>query len=452
MRTLFTFTLILAFTISVQSQNSFKKVLYFENNSSAVSVIQTTDGGYAICSHTQDSIIPRILLIKTDPNGDTLWTRTFSGRVSESGEHAIQQSEDGGFVMIASTDTMMYLLKVNSLGDSLWGKRLVEGIPRGIEKTNDGGYIICGDDQWATLIKTDADGVIDWIKYPPARDIMSSSTPLSIRQTSDSGFIFTGVDKTNYFYEFAYLYKVNSLGDSLWYKDIPIYDPVGFSINPVRDDGYFVCGTTGGDAFITQTNLSGDTLWTRVPSYEFGTSTFYVSGSVVSAGGFIVCGAESPASDTAKLLLSKYSDNGELLWTRKFAFYLKSFGWDVIETTDHGFAICGVTYDEPNVHPEIVFIKTTAEGTMMGVENQGSQVLHIFPNPANDILNIDLPDGSKSTTTELIDMMGITKIRAASAPGTTRQTIDLHGLAKGCYIIRVQSEDKSFGMSKVVVE
>jgi hypothetical protein len=77
MRTLFTFTLILGVTIVVQSQNSFKKVLHFNNNSNGYSAIQTSDGGFAICGHTRhDSLTPLILFVKTDGYGNTLCSST----------------------------------------------------------------------------------------------------------------------------------------------------------------------------------------------------------------------------------------------------------------------------------------------------------------------------------------------------------------------------------------
>ena len=66
-----------------------------------------------------------VYLIKTNAQGDTLWTRTYGGAVSDMG-YSVQQTPDGGYIVAGYTDSFgaggadVYLIKTNASGDTLW--------------------------------------------------------------------------------------------------------------------------------------------------------------------------------------------------------------------------------------------------------------------------------------------------------------------------------------------
>ncbi len=71
------------------------------------SVVQTTDGGYIIAGHTYsygagtpDS--SNVYIIKTDANGDTLWTGTYGDREWNYGQSVVQTA-DGGYIIAGET-------------------------------------------------------------------------------------------------------------------------------------------------------------------------------------------------------------------------------------------------------------------------------------------------------------------------------------------------------------
>jgi len=110
-------------------------------------VRQATDGGYIIVGSGPDQIgTPSILIIKTDANGDSVWLMTYCGAGWANG-YAVVETDDGGFLVAGETADDIYLIKVNTAGDSLW-TRTYGGddidAAQAIQKTYDNGYIVTG--------------------------------------------------------------------------------------------------------------------------------------------------------------------------------------------------------------------------------------------------------------------------------------------------------------------
>jgi len=118
------------------------------------SVQQTSDGGFVVAGYTSSFGAGGYdaYLIRTDANGDTLWTRTYGGSGHDYG-YSVQQTADSGFVVAGYTYSFgagsrdVYLIRTDATGDTLWTRTYGgedEDIGRSVQQTSDGGFVVAG--------------------------------------------------------------------------------------------------------------------------------------------------------------------------------------------------------------------------------------------------------------------------------------------------------------------
>lgn len=148
----------------------------------AYSVVQTYDSGYVFCGETYNNTngFSDVYIVKTNPLGDTLWTKTYGGSLIDKGNCVIETSDSNivvaGITNTISDSTDIYVIKLTPNGtllwDSIYGDTKYENANAIIETSN-GDYVINGSSTtYSTgnakdfyLMRTDADGVLVWENY-----------------------------------------------------------------------------------------------------------------------------------------------------------------------------------------------------------------------------------------------------------------------------------------------
>ena len=172
---------------------------------------------------------------------------------------AIQQTNDSGYILVGETSGFnasvvdIYIVKTDINGDTLW--TWVSGIPnadfaKSVKQTGDGGFIVAGmcydtvgGNYETLLLKFDSEGDLIWEKR---LHNLNENTANSLMVLPDGGFVIGGTIESNSNFYNMYLVRTDSLGDTLWTKDFggtSNYE-LGYSIALTADGGYIIAGSS----------------------------------------------------------------------------------------------------------------------------------------------------------------------------------------------------------------
>ncbi len=306
-------TLLISFLLIAQLANcqiTFQKKIGGTNWDAGRSVHEIIGGGYIVAGTTQSfgSGGVDFYLIKTNVNGNVIWTKTFGGANYDI-LNSSQQTVDSGYIITGYTYSFgsgnedVYLIKTNTNGNLLWsrtfgGTSTEEGST--VSQTTDGGYIIIGftnsfgaGDFDAYLIKTDVNGDTLWTKT--FGGVGTNDVGYSVQQTIDGGYIVAGVYNYGSFNSDVYLIKTDANGDTLWTRSYGgVNDDIGKFVRQTSDSGHIIIGSTavgsGHDVYLIKTDVNGDTLWTKT----YGGTSDEAGSSVEQTidGGYILVGGK----------------------------------------------------------------------------------------------------------------------------------------------------------------
>ncbi len=247
------------------------------------SVQLTDDGGYIIVGRKSTSMSGgNVYLVKTDSNGNLVWEKTFGSTGYDDG-YSVQTTDDGGYIITGEIysfgsgylATEVYLLKTDSDGNQLWSKMFGgTSVDRGysVQVASDGGYIITGmtvpaGSGWGDvyLLKTDSDGTLEWEKTFGGTE---KDEARSVQLTSDGGYIISGfTHSSGAVWGDVYLIKTDSSGNLVWEKTIGgTGKDYGYSVQITDDDEYILAGKTdssgvgGNDVYLIKTGTQGEVI------------------------------------------------------------------------------------------------------------------------------------------------------------------------------------------------
>ena len=183
------------------------------------------DGGFILAGKTSSIVnaVASVFLVKTNASGDTLWTKIYNGPDSYEGKSILANS-DGTYTLCIDDssgihDSDVRWMKINSTGTIIWNKSYGgndKDICKMIQPTNDNGYIIAGISRsfgWANpdmwLLKINSLGDTLWTRHYGGN---GHEHCLAARPTADGGFVTIGHTRSYSLNEEIMLVKVDSIG------------------------------------------------------------------------------------------------------------------------------------------------------------------------------------------------------------------------------------------------
>jgi hypothetical protein len=292
-------------------------------------VKQTSDGGYIVAgASTAFGWYGEGWLIKTDANGNVIWSHGYHPNPSTESEwdnfYDVLETSDGGFVALGFGNFQGYLaqawiLKVNSNGNVVWNKSYgdFDSWERlySMKPTSDGGYIAVGDkhytygdttshDGW--LVKFNSTGDTLWTKHFGGTQI---DIFRSIQITNDGGYVVCG-EREPYWAGFfrGWLMKFDVNGNVIWEN---MYGLGGFMSLQVTPNGnYIAAGTkfvsqaTFNDAWLLKTDVDGNIIYNHTYPIS-STDDIVQSIQPTSDGGYVLGGRTNSSGPIAQIMIVK---------------------------------------------------------------------------------------------------------------------------------------------------
>ena len=365
-----------------------------DGKDASTSLVQTSDGGYALAGFTYlsgngDS---DALLVKTDEYGNLEWNKTIGGPDNYNAASLIQTS-DGGFAFVGTNSSYyegyvpigtipegawssVWLVKTDEYGNIEWNRTFdtETGFYYGssLVQTSDGGYALAGhsisfqeEDSDLLLIKTDSYGIMQWSKS--YGESAGESDPQGLIQTLDGGFALV-CKRFPYgsVYVDAWFIKTDEFGILEWDK---IFGGAGMdyptSLVQLLDGSFVFAGCSdsynggGYDFWLIKTDNYGNFEW----NHTYGTQNMDTNPSLVQTldGGFALAGYTHHDS-FADLLLIRTDNLGNMLWNQSYSGRAVLGLPSLVQTMDAGFALSGAKGDFESGDWDFWLVKTDEYG------------------------------------------------------------------------------------------
>jgi len=327
------------------------------------SLIETSNGGYAIAGWTDSYGAGEedFWLVKTDANGNMQWNQTYGGTYRDEAQSVIQTS-DGGYALAGYTHSFgagnydYWLVKADANGNMQWSKTFggtETDVAYALVETSDGGFVLAGEtasfgsgdyDFW--LVKTDSFGEQEWNQTYGGTD---NDHAISLVITSDGGIAIVGYTASfgagNYDF---WLVKTNANGEMQWNQTYggPSWDEAR-SVVQTSDEGYAIAGMTASfgagsnDFWLIKIDANGNVDWNQT----YGGANYEKVHSLVEAsdGGFALAGYVSYSVFENDFWLVKTDILGNVQWNMTYGGAGWQIAYSLVETSDGGYALAGET-------------------------------------------------------------------------------------------------------------
>jgi len=450
----------------IAAQVTFQRTYGGTGDDIGSAVQQCTDSGYVITGFTSSfgAGSDDVYLVRTNARGETLWTRTFGGAMWDGG-NCVQQTVDGGFVIVGSTQSFgagsvdVYLVKTDASGDTIWTRTFGgTGIETGtsVQQTADSGYVIVGFSSSfgagaadVYLIKTRANGDTMWTRtFGSAFNYEAGN---SVRQTADGGYVVAG-EKTPVSTGLGdvWFLKTNSHGDTLWTRTFGGDSvEVAKDVRQTAEGGYLVGGSTrsfgagANDVYLVRTDSNGNQEWCGA----YGGTGADVGASTLQVGddAYVVAGASASfGAGGDDVYLVKTDADGDLLWTQTFGGDSNDVAYSVQRTRDGGYVMAGYTASAGAGGYDVWLIKTDSLGSVGAAEPRTNSTptrgfaVTCEPNPCRGTTTVGLKlqaSSSKPVALRVYDASGCL-VHSESGLRTSSFRLDLWSMPVGAYFVR----------------
>ncbi len=393
-------------------------------------------------------------------------------------------------------DRDIFIQKLDSIGNLIWAKSFGRGHNPLISVSNKGEIYSIGND---SVQRLDTSGNILWKKSVEVIDAGRYDVFSLITDDFGNLYVgknaFTTFTKYGYYYSSIIIEKFNSEGERVWMKKIGERTPKGNSLgngmavdtfgniyqigfykgtvdfDPNIDSTNLTNNNTKSDIFIQKIDMEGNLIWVKSisgniagigewrPLHEVNIAVD-ISGNIYTTGTFFGTTDFDPNDSTSFLtaiqndiFIQKLDTAGNLLWVKSIATNTihpvsMTIGIDNIDNI-YTLGSFKETVDfDPN---EAANYLTSASGfrdiflqkltkypkieNPLGIEPIKQSKIKLYPNPTNDLLNIELPATVGTAQFSIVNYMG--QVVHQGNLNRSKKVVNLSSLSAGIYQVNM---------------
>ena len=417
-------------------------------------VVPASDGGYIFTGTIGDYDInnylkTNLIIGKFNDDGDTLWIKRYGELIGRSEGYAIAQTSDGGYVVAgkkageSSWVNTGWLLKFNSVGDTLWTNEFEDAIFYDVIITENKGIAVAGmkglaaGNRQALLSITDSIGNLT---YENAIGGLYYDEALALVELPGGNIILGGNTNCKGAGSFdVYIMKFTNQAVALW--DTTYGSPQDDRLRDLildSNNDLVIAGTTWRNSSLENLIIKTDTLknniWEKTYSSSITNTLYDIQES--KRGGYIGIGVYYAGAVGILPMMLRTDTDGNELWLREYIdnSFSETFAFTGLEVENNDIFLLGSGHNA-------TFIRTDGQGTFTSAKNISNEIqLTVFPNPSNGNITLLTEPGEYSFN--LYNLQG-KLLRYWRKTVSGNSIIDLSKYPAGEYILNIINENKS---------
>lgn len=424
----------------------------------ATDMCKTSNGYYAVIGRYNYGNNAKPYLIIVDGSGSIITEKIYDTQYPVSG-NKILETFDGGFLLTCrlegntgdSQQFKTHLIRTDNEGDTLW-THYYEWVANDVIQQNNNSFVVLGsythnDSNYIQLWSIDIDGNELWEKryskyfYHDPRNIIKSSTNFL--------YVASWCRYSDSYHHEIWLIKLNIAGDLVSERSYcegdgqSVYGLIETSGGDILLYGHtWIDNPMLGDRWILKTSSDCDSIWSKLfssPEREVGLDiTELPDGSFATIGYRQVYPLEN---STPHLLFTKISSDGEFIEEIQLTQDLNEIGQDIEYIDDNTYVILS-SIMESNGDIRILSLLNSSTN-ITNVSSSFSRLHKNYPNPFNPTTTIqyELPQRSDVQIT-IYDLLGrelTTLVSETQEAGHKYVQWDASEVSSGMYLYQIRA-------------
>lgn len=348
-------------------------------------------------THVRTLLLLSLFLLSGKAFSQTFFQKTYSHTDGESGTSVIATA-DGGYLVGGTSGAnyldKIFLVKTDANGAIQWTKNYGGSVAEylaSVIQNPDGTYMLVGTTYSFNtqpygniyILKIDAGGNLLWSKHYGAS---GADYGYSIQRTADAGYIVGGLTNSMGagYYDY-YAMKIDSAGNPAWATTIGGWaNDEGFSVAVLDDGTYLMAGQANSfpppqmiepyQVMLCKLSTTGSVLWTKTYSAGLGNC---ISQQMIktSDGGCIMAGwTDSFGSNNDDIYVIKADSAGNQQWTSTFGGPGTDIVFSVSEKPAGGYILGGYTESYGGGAQDMLLASIDSVGTLQWATAYGDSL------------------------------------------------------------------------------